>query len=126
MTPLFQALTDAAQVGLDAPKCHGCSSRGWYAGQSRNGETVNDETLRDCLDCHATGLDASDPYGLIGRVFVYAGWNALSEEVIAEKQCYTTRIRGEVLAEPHDRTLQGRATALLRLVARAGPRGVTP
>ena len=162
MNALLQALTDAARVEFDAPKCGRCAGAGttardefadatctackgkWCAvcspvsqwcecdhmGRHQGYECpdVNDEP---CPACHATGLDASDPHGLIGRALGWLETRACdvlhrwpTNEVIVYWDVPVGAMPpGQVareLVERHNSTPESRATALLRLVARVG------
>jgi hypothetical protein len=128
MSPLLEALQAAVKAGFDAPACKDRWCRG-----GRQHWLDREQTI--CRTCEGTGLDASDPYGLIGRalvrlrqtgthvllpwdtgevetVWLHAGsndpWHSHDREAKPED------------SEPHDGTPTGLATALLRLVARVG------
>ncbi len=106
MTPLLQALTDAAKAGFDAPECPDCYKS------------------RHCPACRGTGLDASDPERLIGRALLallpiepqFKRHGILRGPVIhlGDPDCPAT------VSGHHDGTPTSLATALLRLVARVG------
>ncbi len=126
MTPLLQARPDAVRVGFDAPKCQACDGAGELADETRT-------YVRNCCRCHATGLDASDPYGLMGRAMVWL-WSHERNATDAEYPNISAAIRDaetgcgmrglklvdDYKFERHDGTPTGLATALLRLVARVG------
>ena len=109
MTPLLQALADGAKVGFDAPLC--------TASYCHDGA--------ECPDCGLTGLDASDPYGLIGRAFAWLVDRGLLDSS-RHMQTWSDWNGGPKFHEEHDRTPTSLATALLRLVARVGAPQETP
>lgn len=122
MTPLLEALCDAAKVGFDAPKCRRCDGCGQVQGEYTG-------YFRLCSLCHATGLDASDPERLIGRAHAWFHDNACdvlhrwpTNEVRAFRDIPIRLIPNGATppeyVERHDGTPTGLATALLRLVAR--------
>jgi hypothetical protein len=128
MTLLLEALTAAAKVGFDAPKCGRCDGHP-HSYPATYG--------MECPPCSGTGLDASDPFGLIGRAL---GWLELracdvlhrwpTNEVIVYWDVPVGAMPpGQVareLVERHKSTPESRATALLRLVARVGAPQETP
>lgn len=124
MSELLEALQAAAVVGFDAPACYWCS-----AGPM----ATREEYRRNCNDCHGAGIDASDPFGLIGRAMTWfwtQGRNVTDDEYLsisaavrdAETGCGMRglKLAGDHRVERHDGTPAGIATALLRLVARVG------
>ncbi len=112
MTPILQALTDAARVGFDAQPCRSCPYRGPAA-------------VGPCSVCEGTGLDASDPERLIGRA---ERWLLARESYPriwtfpASVVYFWTDASGKErdVSALHDNTAGSHATALLRLVARVG------
>jgi hypothetical protein len=74
----------------------------------------------DCLDCHATGLDASDPERLIGRALVWLLARGLEAKVTWHTLDVFTLADPDDHHDTHDGTPAGLAAALLRLVARVG------
>lgn len=120
MNELLTALVAASKVGFDAPKCPGCSGRGWYAGLARHGESTDVGPIRDCQDCFGAGLDASDPERLIGRAESWLLARGLDIKVTWRALDVFTLVDPDGYHERHDGTLVGLATALLRLVARTG------
>jgi hypothetical protein len=121
MTPLLQALTDAAKVGLDGPKCAACYGNG----SNFSGHLFDDIA---CKWCHATGLDASDPERLIGRAMVWLE-SEMHQVTFTQRVALSRNLPNTVQTnhttlgarkEHHDGTPTGFATALLRLVARVG------
>ena len=130
MTPLLQALTDATKAGFDAPLCSDCRGNAAWAG-------IDGEGWYECPACHATGLDASDPYGLAGRAHVWLETRACdvlhrwaTNEVIVSWEVPTSTLPPGTTppehVERHNSTPESRATALLRLVARVGTPQETP
>lgn len=120
MTPLLEALCDAAKVGFDAPKCRRCDGCGQVQGEYTG-------YFRLCSLCHATGLDALDPERLIGRAHAWLLFTHTHPNLsLFPKTAHFTlhgSAYGSVIRlehENHDGTPTGLATALLRLVARAG------
>lgn len=106
MNELLTALVAAQKVGFDAPECPDCHKS------------------RSCPTCRGTFLDASDPFGLIGRAlmalqfsepqFKRHGMFAGPVVHLGDPNCSAT------VSGHHDGTPTGLATALLRLVARVG------
>ncbi len=134
MTPLLQALTDAARAGFDAPKCGKCRGTGasmtdtcWRCadfGWDHERECDPPPKSEPCAKCHGTSLDASDPERLIGRALIallpiepqFNRHGILRGPVIhlGDPDCPAT------VSGHHDGTPTSLATALLRLVARVG------
>lgn len=126
MNELLNALQAAAKAGFDAPKCRACGG---------NGSNFSARTFDDiaCKRCKETGLDASDPFGLIGRAMMWL-WsqkrNVTDDEYPnisaairdAETGCGMRGLKlvDDYAVKRHDGTPTGIATALLRLVARVG------
>lgn len=124
MNELLEAAVAAAKAGLDVPDCPFCSGYG-----------VDPETGHDpypCGTCHATGINP-DPERLIGRAMMWL-WSRNSNVTDAEYPNISAAARdaetgcgmrglklfGYYRFERHDGTSTSLATALLRLVARAG------
>lgn len=117
MNELLTALVAATKVGFDAPKCSSCED-----GEIESGELA---WGYPCANCHATGLDASDPERLIGRALRYLignDWTVIQGpfDTIAHPWMLKWPDENAGEKEPHDGTPAGLATALLRLVARVG------
>jgi len=128
MTPLLQALSYAARVGFDAPRCRPCIERP-VTRFTFSGDPLPD--LMYCFACQGTGLDVSDPERLIGRALVWLESRACdvlhrwpTNEVIVYWDVPVGAFPpGQVareLIERHNSTPESRATAILRLVARVG------
>lgn len=135
MSPLLDALVAASKVGFDAPKCAKCPRHAvnefgdcahWCKSCLPEGPLV-------CAHCEGTDLDASDPFGLIGRAMMWL-WsqkrNVTDDEYPnisaairdAETGCGMRGLKlvDDYAVKRHDGTPTGLAIALLRLVARVG------
>jgi hypothetical protein len=117
MNELLQALTDAAKVGFDAPRCRPCIERP-VTRFTFSGEPL--PNLVYCPVCHATGLDASDPERLIGRAMVWLLARGLEAKVTWHTLDVFTLADPDDYHECHDNTPTGLAAVLLRIVARVG------
>lgn len=127
MSPLLEALVAASKVGFDAPRCSFCTSGTRVDHFSWPSVNSGKATVLKCAACRGTGLDASDPERLIGRAEQWL----MSKYQHPRLESYPTTthfsIHGSAYGvvvrlehESHNRTPEGRATALLRLVARVG------
>lgn len=117
MTPLLEAAVAAREAGLEVPACEQCEGTGHVQGEYTG-------LFYSHSNCHATGINP-DPARL--------GWAAegwlLAREHYPVIHAYPVSTRfvnyteaGDMLEldQAHDKTSEGRTTALLRLVARVG------
>ena len=128
MNDLLAALVAASKAGFDAPRCGWC-----IPDDAPEGNEWSQGSRQRCVHCLTTGLDASYPFGLIGRAM---GWlwgqkrNVTDDEYPnisaairdAETGCGMRGLKlvDDYVVKRHDGTPTGLATALLRLVARVG------
>ena len=114
MTPLLEAAVAAREVGLSVPECPDCKGHGEFAG-------LDGEGWYQCGNCHATGIDP-DParLGWVAYLFLTGqeGFSSGAKHTYWHPEWHPHW--KDTFAEFHDGTETGIATALLRLVARAG------